>query len=79
MEMMSPIIYQISCLKEALRQPIISFMDICFYMIAIWGCSPKARLHMLEARQLGHLIDDMASFSWRGLSCMDATGKLRGK
>ena len=77
MGMMSPIIYQISCLKEALRQPIVSFMDIFFYMTAIWGCSPKARLHMLEG-QLGHLIDDMASFSWRSLSCMDATGKLRG-
>ena len=77
MVMMSPILYQIPCLKEALRQPIVSFMDICFYIIAIWRCSLKARLHMLE-EQLGHLIDDMASFSWRSLSCMDATGKVRG-
>lgn len=77
MGMMSPTLYHISCLKETLRQPIVSFMDICFYMTAIWGCSPKARLHMLEG-QLGHLIDDMASFFWRSLLCMDATGKVRG-
>ena len=77
MGMVSPIIYQISCLKEALRYPIFSFMDIFFYMIAIWGCSPKARLHMLEG-ELGHSIDDMESYFWRIASCMDATGKLRG-
>ena len=77
MGMMNPIVYYISCLKEAPIHPIFSFMDICFYMIAIWGCSPKAKLRMLEG-QLGHLIDDMASFSWSILSCMDATEKLRG-
>ena len=39
-----------------------SLMDICFCMIAIWECSPKASLHMLEG-QFEDSIADMASFS----------------
>ena len=62
MGVMSPIVYKISCLNKALIHPIFPFMDICFYMTAIWGCSQKAGLHMLEG-QLGHLIDDMELFS----------------
>ena len=55
MWMVNPNSFQISCLKNAHRQPIFASIDVYFLHDSYLGCSPKSSLHMLEGK-LGDIL-----------------------
>ena len=76
MGMVNTNLYQISCLKKAHRQPIVSSMDVLFSHDSYLGCSPKASLHMLE-EPLGDTLMIQHLDIWRIISYEDATWEER--